>query len=108
MQFIPNPKFRELIESTLGDLVHNYSDKCHEVITESRYWADWNPPQRGFRDIVDTGTLRDSQDVYQLTSSEYEISWQTPYVGNVYFGDGYYPGRPWAEIAWDEYLQENP
>lgn len=103
MEFIPNPQFKDFILEKFADLVEEYADACLQVIDEPRQWSGWNPPSRGLRDIVDTGQLRDSQHITQITKAEYTIDWTTPYVGFVYYGTSRYPGRAWAEIAWQEY-----
>ena len=56
------------------------------------------------RTIVDTGTLRDSQAVKQITLKRWEIAWEVPYAAIVLLGfqgvgGNSQPGRDWIGYA---------
>lgn len=91
-----------------------YFRLCQQVIDEDRNWDGWTPPDRGYRDIVDTGDLRDSGIVYQLGEYEYEVTWNRPYSrfvwdGFIHSNGNLIPPRPWAIVAFyenQEYLED--
>jgi len=66
--------------------------------------AKWDWPDGSQRDIVDTGRLRASQTVRQVSDSKYEFSWPVEYAAQVHEGaklkgGGEWPARPWTRTA---------
>jgi hypothetical protein len=70
----------------------------------------------GLRDILDTGTLRDSQQAPQVSTNQLSITWTAPYSGVVLRGGDYgsytrpdgkdvtvgtRPGRNWIKLAFE-------
>ena len=100
-------------------ILTNYGIKLTPLLQESikAKIYDWPVPTRrsvgvysgrfvpaGRRDIVDTGTLLNSQSAPRITQNSLTISWSAPYSGAVLYGgflvrtlrDAYIaPGRDW-------------
>jgi hypothetical protein len=72
------------------------------AVIDEPIWA-W-PRGENPRDIVDTGDLRDSQRLDQISEDEAKYSWPVPYSLIVHNGarlrnGGDYPARPWTKRA---------
>ena len=98
-----NPNFNDWLTNAFSQFVDDYFALVQEVLNKPRVWEGWETSEP-FRDIVDTGDLRDSGVVTQWDQFYYVLSWSTDYVQLVYFGyalaDGRrIPPRKWAELA---------
>ncbi|MEM7578259.1 MAG: hypothetical protein AAF316_00145 [Cyanobacteria bacterium P01_A01_bin.80] len=105
-KFKPNDEFKTMIEKSFKDFVYSFFYLIQLVINEPRLWKDWETSDP-FRDIVDTGALRNSGKVNFETSKKAVLSWTTEYVGFVYFGytlqsGKRIPPRKWVKIAMNE------
>lgn len=91
------------------DALENHVQQCfeydmnllHESFRESIVDDIWQWSDGGVRDIVDTGTFRDSQ---QLTVLGFiaEFIWDVEYASIIYFGlddQNIYPARPWVKFT---------
>lgn len=92
------------VETTFKEMVFLVGLEFTRVITEPRTWQGFE----GVRDIVDTGQLRSAQQVVFVSPLEAVYSW--PIEHAVYVHEGYtlangreVKGRPWTEIALQEY-----
>lgn len=87
-----------------ADLIKAFKKTCDKLALKMTEIIEkegaYSPPFPGGRDIVDTGALRDSQDVKHINPYHTEISYNTDYA--LYVHEGYkmingkwQPGRPW-------------
>lgn len=105
-QFILNPKFKQVLEISVGEFAREYAQLCRDVIEIERLWLGWET-SNPLRDIVDTNALNESMTVEQVNETMWRIGWHVLYVIYVYFGyalpDGRrIPPRQWCQIAIDE------
>ncbi len=105
-KFIRNPNFKVSVVKAYTDFVYELFYLMQLIINTPRYWDGWETSDP-FRDIVDTGALRDSGNVEKVSQYSSKISWVTEYVGFVYFGytlrsGRRIPARKWAEITEEE------
>ena len=81
-------------------LTNRMSAEYTSEISSSKWeWVDGQ-----MRDIVDTGRLRASQTVRQVSATQFEVSWPVEYATQVHEGaklkgGGEWPARPWTETA---------
>lgn len=93
---------RALIES-VKSFTQRYFELATAIIENERFWKDWET-SNPYRDIVDTGDLKNSGRIIQNSETGFTVAWFTDYVTFVYFG--YYlldgrriPPRKWAELV---------
>jgi hypothetical protein len=106
-KFIIDEQFTDILQVSIEQFANKYAQICTTLIDTPRYWEDWTTSDP-FRDIVDTGALRDSIAIDQINDYCHTISWITAYVEFVYFGHmtrkgNWIPPRKWAELV----IQEN-
>lgn len=82
------------------ELVNRLSVEYTKEISSAKW--DWIDGQ--LRDIVDTGRLRASQTVSQVSDNKFEFSWPVEYATQVHEGaklkgGGEWPARPWTQTA---------
>lgn len=74
-----------------------------EISSDKWPWVDGST-----RDIVDTGRLRASQTVREVSPQKYEFSWPVEYAAQVHEGaklkgGGEWPARPWTRSALENF-----
>ena len=92
--------FDKAVAKATEGLVNRLSAEYTKEISSAKW--DWVDGQR--RDIVDTGRLRASQTVRQVSDAKYEFSWPVEYAAQVHEGTklkggGEWPARPWTRTA---------
>lgn len=109
---------KQTVEKAFNKTVVAFDDKNQEVISEPRNWGSGFGVTRrrngetvigGFRNIVDLGNLKDSQEVTFPDKLTAQFEWtgneETPVVP-VYFGyrtkNGFVPSRPWVDVSVEE------
>lgn len=106
---IDNSKIAKLTKASnqaFAATVEVFAEQCISVIEDSQEFADIGLSDR---DIVDTGRLRDSMQIFAIEypkKTRATISWnpQDPdsgrfYAADVFTGAGRLPGRNWPERA---------
>lgn len=101
--FILNSEFKYVLSKATEELVNEYAKLCRDIIQTPRFWEGWETSEP-FRDIVDTGALDESMQIYKQATLRYTVTWYTDYVVFVYMGytlaDGRrIPPREWAMLA---------
>lgn len=90
--------FRAAVKAAMEQTAARLDTRFREEFDQ----ADWKyPTEPKVRDIVDTGRLRDSQQLTISPEGEATFSWSAPYATEVHEGgvtlDGTrFPGRPWT------------
>ena len=79
------------------------AEYTNEISSPKWQWVDGS-----LRDIVDTGRLRASQTVREVSPQKYEFSWPVEYATQVHEGTklkggGEWPARPWTRTALDNF-----
>ena len=92
--------FDKAVAKATQQLVNRLSAEYTSEISSDKW--DWVDGQT--RDIVDTGRLRASQTVRQVSDTEFEFSWPVEYAAQVHEGTklkggGEWPARPWTRTA---------
>ena len=92
--------FSKAVAKATQELVNRLSAEYTSEISSDKW--DWVDGQT--RDIVDTGRLRASQTVRQVSDTEFEFSWPVEYAAQVHEGTklkggGEWPARPWTRTA---------
>ena len=92
--------FSKAVAKATQELVNRLSAEYTSEISSDKW--DWVDGQT--RDIVDTGRLRASQNVRQVSDTEFEFSWPVDYAAQVHEGTklkggGEWPARPWTRTA---------
>lgn len=84
------------LEKAFADTVQYYFDAIKTVISIDRHWPGFqtNP----FRDVIDTGAFKDSQEKIQIDRMQWNIYWGVAYSTFVFFGGvtragAHFPGR---------------
>jgi hypothetical protein len=116
MKIIKHIDLDEAITFAFQSTAQEFADKNEEIISNARQWSgDFGVTQRrsgqvvfgGYRNIVDLGNLRDSQNVSFLSPLKAQLTWDgngnTP-AALQYFGwttrtGKRVPGRPWVREA---------
>lgn len=84
---------------------------CNEVFDNPRLWGHGfgvTHRRNGevvvgrFRNIVDTGELRNSSEVRDRSQTSKQVAWTAEHAEEVYFGEGRKPGRKWVDYGIDE------
>lgn len=92
--------FSKAVAKATQELVNRLSAEYTSEISSDKWeWVDGQT-----RDIVDTGRLRASQTVRQVSDTEFEFSWPVEYAAQVHEGTklkggGEWPARPWTRTA---------
>ena len=92
--------FDKAVAKATQKLVERLSaEYTSEISSEKWEWVDGQQ-----RDIVDTGRLRASQTVRQVSDTKYEFNWPVEYAAQVHEGTklkggGEWPARPWTRTA---------
>lgn len=99
-QKLDTQKFDRAVAAATQALVNKLSAEYTSEISSPKW--DWVDGSR--RDIVDTGRLRASQSVRQISDTEFEFSWPVEYAAQVHEGaklkgGGEWPARPWTRTA---------
>ena len=114
----------ELIEEAFQELVHDFDEQLRSEITSEKWDWDRITHRRvgagktgkiagSPRDIVDTGELRDSQGIVEISATEVTYNWDSDHAMIAHQGarlsnGGYIRPRKFTETAQEEYpLQEN-
>jgi len=92
--------FDKAVAKATEGLVNRLSAEYTKEISSAKW--DWVDGAR--RDIVDTGRLRASQTVTQVSDTKYQFSWPVEYAAQVHEGTklksgGEWPARPWTRTA---------
>lgn len=93
------------LDDSFASMIDYYFKALRATINISRYWEGFrNNP---FRDIVDSGEFRDSQDREKLGQMSWNIFWLAEYAIYVRYGGVtpqgiHFPGRNFEEIAAEE------
>ena len=100
-----SPKFRQKLHKAFEKTCVELGDKMTEIIEAPGFYS---PPFPSGRDIVDTGELRDSQEIAFPSPVTAQIRYPTHYA--LYVHEGYtlrngrrQPARPWTTDAVEEY-----
>jgi hypothetical protein len=99
-QKLDTQKFDRAVAAATQALVNKLSAEYTSEISSPKWdWVDGSK-----RDIVDTGRLRASQSVRQISDTEFEFSWPVEYAAQVHEGaklkgGGEWPARPWTRTA---------
>lgn len=99
-QKLDTQKFDRAVAAATQALVNKLSAEYTSEISSPKWdWVDGSK-----RDIVDTGRLRASQSVRQISDTEFEFSWPVEYAAQVHEGTklkggGEWPARPWTRTA---------
>lgn len=93
-----NTALQEAVKAAMKKTGARLSTRFSEEF-DSEEWKYPTPPR--VRDIVDTGRLRDSQQLRTTPEGKLEFTWTAPYAAQVHEGgvttDGTrFPGRPWT------------
>lgn len=99
-QKLDTQKFDRAVAAATQALVNKLSAEYTSEISSPKW--DWVDGSR--RDIVDTGRLRASQSVRQISDTEFQFSWPVEYAAQVHEGaklkgGGEWPARPWTRTA---------
>jgi len=116
MKIIKHLNLNQAIASAFQSTAQEFADKNEEIVSQPRNWdGGFGVTQRrsgevvsgSFRNIVDLGNLRDSQNVSFLSPLKAQLAWdgngETP-AALQYFGwttrtGRRVPGRPWVRQA---------
>ena len=99
-QKLDTQKFDRAVAAATQALVNKLSAEYTAEISSPKWdWVDGSK-----RDIVDTGRLRASQSVRQISDTEFQFSWPVEYAAQVHEGaklkgGGEWPARPWTRTA---------
>lgn len=99
-QKLDTQKFDRAVAAATQALVNKLSAEYTSEISSPKWdWVDGSK-----RDIVDTGRLRASQSVRQISDTEFQFSWPVEYAAQVHEGaklkgGGEWPARPWTRTA---------
>jgi hypothetical protein len=113
-RFVPNssfsPRFDKAVGEALAATVAEFESALREAIESAVYfWPNQTIRSTGEvanspRDIVDSGTFRDSQRATQISLRRWEISWEVAYAVVILLGfqgvaGNSQPGRDWIGYA---------
>lgn len=97
--------FNEAHQAAISNITESLRMALNDAM-ESPVW-DWNSDNR---DIIDTGALRDSLELYADSDGDIHIMYGEDYAAIVHYGGyfhpygnktikQYYPGRPWIDAV---------
>ncbi len=99
------------LDHTFSKIVDAYKDELNAVMDNPRYWGqgfgrtkrmNGEVVEGGFRNIVDTGELRDSLIVSSTGRFEVEFEWTADHAVTVHEGSRNQPPRPFTREAAEE------
>jgi hypothetical protein len=96
------PLLTAALKGAIKVALENTAARLDTRFQEEFNQADWKyPTEPKVRDIVDTGRLRDSQQLTLSPEGAATFTWSAPYATQVHEGgvttDGVrFPGRPWT------------
>ena len=95
--------FDKAVAKATRALVNRLSAEYTSEISSPKWeWVDSE-----LRDIVDTGRLRASQTVRQVSDTKFEFSWPVEYASQVHEGTKLKGGGEWPERPWTKTALEN-
>ena len=100
---IDTSKLDKAIAKATRALVNRLSaEYTAEISADKWQWVDGRT-----RDIVDSGRLRASQTVRQVSETQFEVSWPVEYAMQVHEGTKLKDGREWPARPWTQTALEN-
>lgn len=101
---LPRKIDTSIIERAVAKATQALTNRMSAEYTSEISSSKWEWVDGQMRDIVDTGRLRASQTVRQVSPTQYEVSWPVEYATQVHEGaklkgGGEWPARPWTETA---------
>lgn len=92
------------LDQALAKATRALVDRLSAEYTKEISSPKWEWVDGSLRDIVDTGRLRASQTVREVSENKYEFSWPVEYATQVHEGTklkggGEWPARPWTRTA---------
>ena len=93
------------LDDSFASMIDYYFKALRATINISRYWEGFQ--KNPFRDIVDSGQFRDSQDKEKLGRMAWTIFWLAEYAVFIRYGgvtpqNAHFPGRAFEEVALEE------
>lgn len=98
----------DYLESVFDGIVEGYKQELDDVISNPRYWGQGFGTTRrkngeivsgGFRNIVDTQELKNSQSDSRTGKLEHTFEWDAGHATIVHEGTRNMPPRPWTRVA---------
>ena len=103
-----NDELYDYLQSKFDAIVDGYRDELISVVENPQYWgegfgrtirSDGSVVVGGYRNIVDTGELRDSMDDYRSDDFEHTFEWSADHAVIVHEGTRKNSPRPWTRTA---------